>query len=120
MNRSIFKLAMVLFMIVSMASVSYAAPGAKLEQGGMTKAQAVGATVGGVAGAGTGIGGSVVLVTTIGTSAGYTGGAAITAGLAAIGGSLVGGIVVVTGGTALLAAGGIYGGYKLVRWYQTP
>jgi len=77
----------------------------------------VGAGVGGVAGTAAGIGGGVVAVSAAGTTAGLSG-AGITSGLAAIGGTAIGGIAVIAAGTVLLAAGGAWGGYKLVQWWK--
>ena len=117
MIRSIFKLVLVLFVVTSMTSVVYAKE-TRIEQGGMTRNEVIGSSVGGVAGAGVGVGSSVVAISTAGTTGLSATG--ITTGLAAIGGSMIGGVVVLTAGTAIIVGAGIYGGYKLVHWYQTP
>jgi len=119
MIRSIFKLVLVLFVVVSMTSVVHATE-TRLEQGGMTTEQMVGAGVGGTVGAGIGAGGSVIAISNAGLVAGLSG-PGISSGLFAIGGgSMIGGVVVLTAGTAIIVGAGIYGGYKLVHWYQTP
>ncbi len=77
------------------------------------KRAAVGAAVGGVVGAGTGIAGTITTISAAGTSAGLSG-AGITSGLAAIGGgTMLGGLVVAPGGVAVQAVAGVYVGHKL-------
>jgi hypothetical protein len=84
---------------------------------GMTKSEVIGSSVGGVAGAGVSVSGSVLAISTAGSVPGLSA-AGIATGVAAIGGSMIGGIIVCTGGTAILVGAGAYGGYKLVRWWQ--
>lgn len=72
---------------------------------------------GATAGTAAGIGGGVAAVSAAGATAGLSG-AGITSGLAAIGGTAIGGIAVIAAGTVLLAAGGAWGGYKLVQWWK--
>lgn len=119
MGRSFFKTGLVIFVIVLLTSVVNANE-TKLEQGGLTKGEVIGSSVGGVTGAGAGITGSIAAISASGQVAGLSA-AGITTGLSAIGGgSMIGGVIICTGGTAILVGAGIYGGYKLARWWNTP
>jgi hypothetical protein len=119
MVRTIFKLVLVLFVVASMTSVVHATE-TRLEQGGMTRDEVIGAGAGGIVGAGAGIGTSVVAISATGTVTGLNA-AGIASGLAAIGGgSMIGGVIVTTGGTAIVVLACAYGGYKVVQWWQTP
>jgi hypothetical protein len=84
----------------------------------IAKNEVVGASVGGVVGSGVGITGSVAAISVAGEVAGLSA-AGIASGLASIGGSMIGGVVVLTGGTVILAGAGLYGGYRLLRWWNT-
>lgn len=80
----------------------------------MKTKEKIGTGVGGIVGATSGTGGSLLAISAAGSVPGL-GAAGITSGLAAIGGSMVGGLIVCTGGTAVVTVGACYLGYKLVK-----
>ncbi|MGB7157163.1 MAG: hypothetical protein WBD40_03790 [Tepidisphaeraceae bacterium] len=77
---------------------------------------------GAVVGTGAGVAGSTALISVAGTTG--LSSAGIMSGLAtigsAVGGTAVVGVAILSVGTVALAAGGAYGGYRLVKWWRKP